>query len=206
PVYFGDARQGAVLEAAGISRARALVVAYSNVDTALAIIVSVRRLRQDLPILVRTRDDSQLDELLQAGADEIIPETLESSLMVASHLLAVLGIPMRRILRRVTEVRAHRYALMRNVYRSGNAAPLDDSHAFREQLDAITLGPSAPAQGQSLADLHLDELGVSVTALRRAGIVGREPGPETVLQTTDTVVLYGTPEAIKKAEDRLLEG
>ncbi len=206
PVYFGDARQASVLEAAGISRARALVVSYSEVETALAIIESVRRLRQNLPILVRTRDDSHLDELLQAGADEIIPETLESSLMVASHLLAVLGVPMRRILRRVTEVRSQRYALMRNVYRRGNAAPLDDTHAFREQLDAITLGSGAPAQGQSLADLRLEELGVNVTALRRAGIVGREPSPETVLQPTDTLVLYGTPEAIKKAENRLLEG
>ncbi len=206
PVYFGDARQTSVLEAAGISRARALVVSYSEVETALVIIESVRRLRQNLPILVRTRDDSHLDELLQAGADEIIPETLESSLMVASHLLAVLGVPMRRILRRVTEVRSQRYALMRNVYRRGNAAPLDDTHAFREQLDAITLGSGAPAQGQSLADLRLEELGVNVTALRRAGIVGREPGPETVLQPTDTLVLYGTPEAIKKAENRLLEG
>jgi len=206
PVYFGDARQTSVLEAAGIARARALVVTYSDVDTALVIIASVRRLRQDLPILVRTRDDSHLDELLQAGADEIIPETLEASLMVASHLLAVLGVPMRRILRRVTDVRAQRYSLMRNVYRRGDAAPLDESHAFREQLDAITLGPGAPAQGRSLADLRLDELGVDVTALRRAGIVGRDPGPETVLQPTDTLVLYGTPEAIKQAEDRLLEG
>lgn len=206
PVYFGDARQTAVLEAAGIARARALVVAYSNVDTALTIIDGARRLRQDLPILVRTRDDSHLDELRAAGADEVIPETLEASLMVASHLLAVLGVPMRRILRRVTEVRAQRYSLMRNVYRREDAAPLDESHAFREQLDAITLGPGAPAQGRTLAELELEELGVNVTALRRAGIVGRDPGPETVLQPTDTLVLYGTPEAIQQARSLLLEG
>lgn len=206
PVYFGDARQTPVLEAAGIARARALVVTYSGVETALVIIATVRRLRQDLPVLVRTRDDSRLDELLQAGADEIIPETLEASLMVASHLLAVLGVPMRRILRRVTDVRSQRYSLMRNVYRRGGAAPLDESHAFREQLDAVTLGPGAPAQGRSLGDLQLEELGVAITALRRGGIVGRDPGPETVLQPTDTLVLYGTPEAIRKAEDRLLEG
>lgn len=206
PVYFGDARQAAVLEAAGIARARALVICYTDVDAALAIIDSVRRLRQDLPVLVRTRDDSHLDELRAAGADEVIPETLEASLMVASHLLAVLGVPTRRILRYVTEVRSKRYSLMRNVYRRGDAAPLDDSHAFREQLDAITLGPGAPASGRSLGDLNLEDLGVSVTALRRAGIVGREPGPETVLQPTDTLVLYGTPEAIQSAENALLGG
>lgn len=206
PVYFGDARQTAVLEAAGIARARALVISYSDVDTAMVIIDSVRRLRQDLPILVRTRDDSHLEELRAAGADEVIPETLEASLMVASHLLALLGVPMRRILRHVTDVRSQRYSLMRNVYRRGDAAPLDDTHAFREQLDAITLGPGAAATGRSLGELRLDDIGVNVTALRRAGIVGRDPGPETVLQPTDTLVLYGTPEAIEQAENILLGG
>ena len=206
PVYFGDARQATVLEAAGIARARALVITYSDVDTAMTIIDSVRRLRQDLPILVRTRDDSHLEELRAAGADEVIPETLEASLMVASHLLAVLGVPMRRILRHVTDVRSQRYSLMRNVYRRGDAAPLDDSHAFREQLDAVTLGPGAPSTGHTLGELRLEDLGVNVTALRRAGIVGRDPGPETMLQPTDTLVLYGTPEAIQQAESILLGG
>ena len=126
--------------------------------------------------------------------------------MVASHLLALLGVPMRRILRHVTEVRSQRYSLMRNVYRRGDAAPLDDTHAFREQLDAVTLGPGAPSTGRTLGELQLEELGINVTALRRAGIVGRDPGPETVLQPTDTLVLYGTPEAIEQAENVLLGG
>lgn len=206
PVYYGDASRPDVLQAAGILRARVLVVTYSDVEAALRIIAAVRNLRHDLPILVRTRDDTRLDDLREAGADEVIPETLEASLMIASHLLAVLGVPMRRILRRVTDVRSHRYSLMRNVYRRGGAEPLDQSHAFREQLDAITLTAGSRAVGRSLEELELEALGVSVTSLRRAGIVGRDPGPETLLRAGDTLVLYGTPEDIKRAQDRLLGG
>jgi len=206
PVYFGDAARADVLEAAGIMRARVLVVTYFDVETSLKIIAAVRTLRQDLPVLVRTRDDARLDELREAGADEVIPETLEASLMIASHLLATLGVPMRRILRRVTEVRTHRYSLMRNVYRRGGAEPLDQSHAFREQLDAVTVPAGSRAVGQSLEQLTLEDLGVNVTSLRRGGIVGRDPGPETVVRAQDTLVLYGTPEDIKRAQDRLQGG
>ncbi len=204
PAYYGDARRAEVLEAAGIMRARALVVTYFDVETALEIIAAVRSLRQDLPILVRTRDDARLEELRDAGADEVIPETLEASLMIASHLLATLGVPMRRILRRVADVRTQRYSLMRNVYRRGSAEPLDETHAFREQLDAVTLTHGARAVGLSLEQVGLEEIGVAVTALRRAGIVGRDPGPETLLRAGDTLVLYGTPEDLQNAQHKLL--
>ena len=155
PVYFGDARRPEILVAAGIERARVLVITYYDVGTALAIIETVRDIRRDLPILVRTRDDARLEELRAAGADEIIPETLEASLMIASHLLAALGVPMRRILRRVTEVRSDRYSLMRNVYRRGSAEELDMEYAFRGQLNAVTLAGQAYAIGQSLETLDL---------------------------------------------------
>jgi len=204
PVYYGDATRSEILSAAGLARAKVLVITQFNVDTAIGIIVTVRTLRQDLPILVRTRDDSRMEELRAAGADEIIPETLEASLMISAHLLALLGVPMRRILRRVTQVRSDRYALMRNVYRRGGAEPLDENHAFREQLDAITLPKGGHAIGRKLKELGLEELDVRVNALRREGIVGREPDPETRLRAGDTLVVYGTPENIEQAVNRLL--
>ncbi|MDN5865396.1 MAG: NAD-binding protein, partial [Gammaproteobacteria bacterium] len=206
PVYYGDGRQSEVLLAAGLRRARVLVITHFAVTPALGIIKTVRELRPDIPILVRARDDARLEELRAAGADEVIPETLEASLMIASHLLATLGVPMRRILRRVTEVRSQRYSLMRNVYRRGSAEEMDPSYAFRGELHAVTLAGQAHAIDKTLEALELESLGVGVTSLRRDGIVGRDPGPDTALREGDTLVLYGTPEEIKSAEDRLLVG
>ena len=206
PVYYGDGTNLDVLRAAGIERARVLVISYFKVSTALKILEHVKKLRPDLPVLVRTRDDAELEKLQAAGATEIIPETLESSLMLASHLLHVLNVPMTHILRKIQEVRTHRYSLLRSVFRGQDAVPIDTTHAFREQLHTVTLNPGAAAVRRSLAEVDLKSLGVVVTALRREGVVGRQPPGVTILKEGDVVVLWGTPEKLEDAEERLLRG
>ncbi|HWP94229.1 MAG TPA: monovalent cation:proton antiporter-2 (CPA2) family protein [Gammaproteobacteria bacterium] len=204
PVYYGDATRRDILEAADVAHARILVIAYYDVATALKILREVKALRPDLPVLVRTRDDSRLEELQAAGATEVIPETLEASLMVASHLLLLLKVPMTRIVRRIQEVRANRYSLLRNVFRGQDARPMDETHAFREQLQTIELAPGARAIGKTIGELGLDQLGIMVTAVRREGIVGRQPAPETLLKEGDVLVLYGKPEDLEHSEELLL--
>jgi len=205
-VYYGDGTNRDVLRAAGIEKARVLVISYFKVSTALKILEHVKKMRPDIPVLVRTRDDAELERLQAAGATEIIPETLESSLMLASHLLHVLGVPMSRILRKIQEVRTHRYSLLRSVFRGQDAVPIDNTHAFREQLHTVTLSQDAKAVSRTLADMDLKSLGVVVTALRREGVVGRQPPGITVLKEGDVVVLWGTPEKLEDAEERLLRG
>jgi CPA2 family monovalent cation:H+ antiporter-2 len=206
PVYYGDGTNRDVLRAAGIERARVLVISYFKVSTALKILGHVKKMRPDIPVLVRTRDDAELERLQAAGATEIIPETLESSLMLASHLLHVLHVPMSHILRKIQEVRTHRYSLLRSVFRGQDAVPIDPSHAFREQLHTVTLEKGASSVHRTLAEVDLKSLGVVVTALRREGVVGRQPPGVTVLKEGDVVVLWGTPEKLQDAEERLLRG
>jgi CPA2 family monovalent cation:H+ antiporter-2 len=206
PVYYGDGTNRDVLVAAGVERARVLVITYFKVSVSLKILEHVKKMRPDMPVLVRTRDDLELERLQQAGATEVIPETLESSLMLASHLLHVLHVPMARILRKIQEVRTHRYSLLRSVFRGQDALPISATHAFREELYTVTLDPGAYAIRRSLAELDLRSKGVVVTALRREGVVGRQPPPVTVLKEGDIVVLWGTPEHLEDAEEILLKG
>ncbi len=206
PVYYGDGTNPVVLKAAGVERARAVVITYFRIPVALRILEQVKKLRPDMPVLVRTRDDVDLDKLMQAGATEVIPETMESSLMVASHLLHLLGMPMGKILRKVQEVRGHRYSLLRSVFRGQDALPIDPSHAFREQLYTVTLTAGARAIGKSIGELNLKAAKVVVTALRREGVVGRQPPTDTVLKEDDVLVLWGTPEDLENGEQILLGG
>jgi len=206
PAYYGDGTNPAVLKAAGVEHARALVISYFRIPVILKILEHVKKMRPDLPVLVRTRDDAELDKLMQAGATEVIPETMESSLMVAAHLLQLLGVPMRKILRDIQEVRAHRYSLLRSVFRGQDALPIDPSHAFREQLYTVTLEPGAHAIDHSLDELNLKSHKVVVTALRREGVVGRQPPKDTVLKAGDVLVLWGTPEDLEIGEEVLLRG
>ncbi len=205
-VIYGDANDADVLQNVGLEHASVVVITAPEIDIAKSILETVRGLRPDVPVLVRTIDDTLLDDLQAAGATEVVPFSLEGSLMLLSHVLLILGEPVSKVVRKVGNIRGHRYRLMRNIFRKEDARPLDESHAFREQLQTVALLPEADAVGQSIADLKLDEAEVVVTAIRRDGVVGRQPVPETVLKEGDVLVLYGTPEALEHAENLLLTG
>ena len=206
PVVYGDATRRDVLEAAGLHRAAALVVSFNDATAAQRILEITRTVRPDMPVIVRTMDDAQLERLKAAGATEVVPESLEGSLMMGSHLLMLLGVPVSRIVRHVRDVRRDRYRMLRGFFHGEDAFEQDGAHAYRERLHSVTLPPDAQAVGKPLAELHLEEIGVSVSAVRRGGIRGPEPAPETRLAAGDVVVLYGTPEALDEAEKVLLEG
>ncbi|HUO83447.1 MAG TPA: monovalent cation:proton antiporter-2 (CPA2) family protein [Gammaproteobacteria bacterium] len=206
PVLFGDASQGDVLEGVGLAHASIVVISFADNIAAFKILDKVRSRRPDVPVLVRTQDDTDLERLQAAGATEVIPETLEASLSLVSHVLLLLNVPVSRVVRKIGDIRSHRYSLFRNIYRKQDARVLDSSHAFREQLQAVALPPGAHAVGRTLAELDLDAAEIGVTAIRRDGIVGHQPLPETMLKEDDVLVLYGTPEALEHGETLLLTG
>jgi CPA2 family monovalent cation:H+ antiporter-2 len=206
PVIYGDAGEVKVLENVGIAHASCVVVTFANPDVALRILRAVRELRNDVPILVRTQDDSKLDQLQSAGATEVVPETFEASLMLLSHLLLLLKLPVPRVIRTVNDIRSHRYGMLRQYFRAADAEHLDESHAFREELHSVILPPHAWAVGRSIAELATRGSRASVSAVRRDGIVGREPSPDTLFKEGDVVVVCGTPEAVEHAETLLLMG
>jgi len=207
PVVYGDATRRDVLEAAGLPRATALVISFYDVSAALKILETTRMVRPDMPVIVRTMDDAALDRLKAAGATEVVPESLEGSLMMGSHLLLLMGVPVSRIVRYVRDVRTDRYRMLRGFFHGEDI--YDDGkekQAYQERLHSVTLPPGANAVGKLIADLHLEESGVSVSAVRRGGIRGPEPAPETKLSAGDVLVLFGAPEALEEAEKILLGG
>ncbi len=201
-VNYGDATRGEILRAAGLARARVLVVTFADIHGALKILPLVRRLRPDIPLLVRARNDAHLDRLLAAGATEVIPETFEASVMIASHLLYLLGVPVSTIVRRVQDVHEQRFQMLREVFH-GQESVAGRGEAGRGQLETLILGSGARAVGHRLGEYDLRGLGVTVTAVRRGGIRGERPAADLRLQKGDILVLYGTPEALKAAR-RLL--
>jgi len=203
-VVYGDASRREVLMAAGLQRARAVVVSYADTASALKVLHQVHELRPDLPVVVRTLDDSDLGKLQQAGATEVVPEVLEGSLMLASHALMLLGVPLAHVLRRIREVRSQRYGLFRGVFHGDAEAGLEEHEQPR--LSSVALGDKATAIGKTLAELDLENLLVEVTAIRRRGIRGLEPSPQMKLVAGDVVVLLGTAGDLALAEIRLLQG
>jgi CPA2 family monovalent cation:H+ antiporter-2 len=206
PVIYGDAAQPEILHAVGIEHCNVLVISFADPKLALRILISVRSLRKDLPVLVRTQDDTKLDQLQKAGATEVVPETLEASLMLMSHMLLLLDMPVSKVVKTVGDIRDNRYGMLRRIFRRQDARPLDESHSLREELRTVVLPRHAYAIDRSIAQLNLDAAEVSVNAIRRDGIVGRQPDADTVFKEGDVVVLYGTPEAIERGENILMIG
>jgi CPA2 family monovalent cation:H+ antiporter-2 len=205
-VIYGDAADDGVLKSAGLDRANAVVVTFSDTARALAIVRAVRRQRPALPILVRAQDETHLEELIAAGATEVVPETLEAALTLVSNTLHMLQVPASRVIRRVGEIRRQRYKALRSVIARDPAGRSEDTREFREELHTVVLPPGAWSIGRTLSEIRGRGAEVSFTAVRRDGIVGRDPDLEMTLREGDVVVLFGTPEAQEHAEAVLLAG
>jgi CPA2 family monovalent cation:H+ antiporter-2 len=200
-VSYGDAGRREALVAAGIKRASALVITFANTRAALKVLDLVHELAPTVPVIVRSHDDTDLDTLKKAGATEVVPEALESSLMLASHALVVMGVPLRRVVHRVQSARDERYAALRGYFHGSSDVVDDPEHTF-VRLHSVTLRDDAAAAGRTLQQFGLGEVGAEVTTIRR-GRERIEPTPETALQAGDVVVLRGSAEAVERAEGRL---
>ena len=203
-VVYGDASRREVLVAAALSRATAVVVSFANTSKALAIIAHVRELRPELPVIVRTFDDSDVGRLKEAGAAEIVAEVVEGSLMLATQTMMQLGVPLNRVLRTLREVRQERYQLMGGFFRGVTDEQLADNEQPR--LRTVVAGSSAACVGKTLGSLNLEMTGATVTAIRRTGMREVNPSRDTRLREGDVLVLLGTQESLAKAEMRLLQG
>lgn len=205
-VVYGDPSKREVLIAAGISRARGLVITFSDVGASMAILRHARAIKPELPIVVRTIDDTHIEALREAGATEVVSEVMEGSLMLASHALMLLGIPLSQVLRRIRAVRESRYALMKGFFRGATDVNEDLEDEAQPRLSSLLISQQSAASGKTLKDLDLEKLLVEIVAVRRHGIRGVDPGPETLIEAGDVLVLRGTSENLAAAEISLLQG
>ncbi|MGV0999120.1 MAG: monovalent cation:proton antiporter-2 (CPA2) family protein [Fluviibacter sp.] len=204
-VMFGDAGRRENLIAAGVKRASVVVITFADTPTAEKVLHYCRELRPDLPVLVRTEDERDLPRLVAAGAAEVVPDAQEASLMLGSHALLLMGVPLNRVMRRARDARSARYRLLRGFFKGVSDEPAD-TDAESARMVSVLIETGAFGIGQSLTELMLERIPVEVSAIRRHGIRGLEPGPETRLQEGDVVVLLGTPAAVAAAEGKLLQG
>jgi CPA2 family monovalent cation:H+ antiporter-2 len=206
PVAWGDCTLRENLLAAGIARASVLVVTFADIETTLRLVRRVRELRPDMPVVARSREEEDAEKLFEAGVSEVVPEALESSVMLATHALALVGVPMHRVIRRLRELREQHYALLRGFFHGNSDTTEGVSDAELPRLRAVTLGTDAWSVGHALRELDLEKVGAGVTAIRRRAQSRVAIAADTVLNDGDVVVLRGSAAAVAVAEERLLRG
>ena len=201
-VVFADSARREALVAAGIARAAAVVVTFADVQAALRVLAHIHALNPAVPAIVRARDEADIAPLTAAGATEVVPEAFESGVMLASHTLVVVGVPLSRVMRRVRHVRDQQYSLLRGLFPGASDERAEDEVS---RLHAVTLEEGAHAIGSTLVEVALEK--VQVRAVRRPGARARlTPHEAGRLEAGDIVVLLGEPEPLIAAEEKLLRG
>jgi monovalent cation:H+ antiporter-2, CPA2 family len=199
-VVYGDAGRRAVLQAAGVERAKALVISYNDMHSTMKILHVMQESYPQVPVIVRTVDDSNMEKILEAGAAEVVPEVLEGSLMLASHALVLLGVPLSRVVKRIRQFRGERYQLFRGFFHGLSDYDLDARDEDQLRLHSVPLPVGAYACSMRLLDLKLESHEVEIRSIRL------NPEPDVVLAEGDMVVLQGTPDNLARAEKFLLTG
>ena len=205
-VMFGDAARRVVLEAAGGARAKALIISYADNRASMKILHIVQENYPQLPVIVRTVDDSNMEALRAAGAAEVVPEILEGSLMLASHALMLLGVPLNRVVKRIRLFREERYKLFRGYFHGISDAEDEDMEKKQVRLHSVVISAGSYAIGRSLLEMNLHNFEVEVKSIRRPNGNGVIPTDTSYLAEGDVIVLLGQPAGLANAQNALLIG
>ncbi len=205
-VVYGDAAKREVLLAAGLMRAKTLVITYDDKQSALKILHHVKELRPDLPVIVRTADETHIEALKQAGAAEVVAEVLEGSVMLASQAMLLSGVPLNRVIRRIKENRARRYSMFSGFLHAPADALGETTENLQPRFHSVLLGERDAAVGKTLDEVNLAGMGVEVNSMRRHNVHGSQPAGDMVLRAGDVLVLLGQQNPLLEAEKRLREG
>jgi len=205
-VYYGDASHASMLHAAGVRRAKAMIITAFDNYSAIKIIQAAHGKNPDLPIIVRTKDDLHLDELEQAGAERVVPEKLESSMMLAANLLEILDVPADEISHLIEKTRADHYYNLRGYFHGQQPESVEDFAEDHYRRHTVVLTSGSQTIGKTIEECHLGEMGVSILSVRRDNIRGDDPNPDMKLQQDDALLLEGGTEELELAEEMLLRG
>lgn len=205
PVVFGDSSRHETLVAAGLLRASAVVVAYNDEHATSKVLHHVLEARPGIPVVARSQDERDMERLIERGAAEVVPEMLETSIMLATHTLTLIGTPVARVIRRMRQIRTQRYSLMRGFFLG--ATDIDEGpDAQEERLHSVSLPVGAFAVSRRIGDLGFETSGARVAAVRRRGVRSLDPDHDMCFEAGDVVVLLGLPNCLAAAEEKLLKG
>ncbi len=204
-VVYGDAGRRAVLEAAGLKRAKAVIISYAETRGTMKVLHVISEHYPQLPVIVRTHDDSEMDALRDAGAAEVVPEILEGSLMLASHALVTLGVPLNRVVKRIRLFREERYKMFKGYFRG--VSDTDNATATLPQLHSVEVYKNFYVHGLRLDHIPFEDFAVEVKQLRRPNMPEPiMPRPDIVMTEGDVLVLLGSNTALIAMEVYLISG
>lgn len=203
-VAFGDACRRDILLMLGVEKAKLVIITFDHKAKALSILACIQDINPDAKVLIRTKNDSAIAELKAGGATEVVPEVLEGSLMLVSHVLLMSGIPISRIIKKMQRERKNQYQHLHGFFH-GETSENNLEHRSR-RLHAVELAEDADAVGKTVAELHFPHVTIQEVRRDKRDLLTQFNPSELVLQSGDLVLLCGESQAVDIAESTLLNG
>ncbi len=202
-VAFGDACRREILLMLGVTKAKLVIITFNNHKKTLSMLNTISKLNPDAKVLVRTKDDKDIVELKANGAAEVVPEVLEGSLMLVSHVLLMSGVPISKIIKKMQQERENQYQHLHSFFH-GQTSENNVEHVS-DRLHAVEMIAGSVALGRSLQKLSLDR--VDIVEWRRGGEdILATADLDELIQIGDILLLSGESKDIEVAESRLLYG
>lgn len=205
PVVVGDATRLAILQHAGLMRARALVVGINDVQATRRIVSIARAHCPALHIVVRTPYVNEFETLTRLGADVVVPADFEASVRIFSHVLEELDVPRNILAAQIAAVRAGGYGVFRG-RSTGSQESLEDLLRVLQIAATQTffLSNDSPACGKTLRELDLRRrTGATIIAVVRDRKPYTNPPADMALEGNDVLVLVGSHAQLREAQSVL---
>jgi monovalent cation:H+ antiporter-2, CPA2 family len=180
-------------------------VSYSDMAASMKVLHVAQEAYPNLPVIVRTYDETHMDEFRDAGATEVVPEVLEGSLMLASHALVLLGVPLNRVVKRIRLFRESRYKMFKGFFRG--ITDVDENGAEQLRLHSVEINQNAYAIGLRIDQIDFARYNVQIQNMRRPNMLEDiHPRSDIVLDEGDVLVLLGSATDLIDIEILLISG
>jgi CPA2 family monovalent cation:H+ antiporter-2 len=200
PIFYGDGTSPEILHKLGIDTAKTLVVAISDPVSTRRIVQIARKENPRIYTIVRTRYTTEMEELVELGANEVIPEEFETSIEIFARVLHHYQVPRNLLMDQIERIRSGSYEVLRRVELPVKNLPEKCEIISDIETETFLLDERAAAVGRSIKDLKIrTRTGATVIAVRRNGEVIPSPEPEFILKSGDVLYLIGKRENVLKA-------
>lgn len=200
PIYFGDGTSPEILRKLGISSAKVIVVAISDPTATRRIVEIARAENPEIHIIVRTRFVSEIGELLNLGANEVIPEEFETSLEIFARVLHYFGTPRNRILEYIDRIRKEGYKALLGEEKLKTRVGLECIMIEGLDMESYIVEKGSWLIGKTIKSVDLRaKTGATIIAINRKGSNILNPDPQLTLDEGDVIIYLGVKEQLQSA-------
>ncbi len=203
-ILYGDITKEQILNQANIENANTIVFAISDPASLRRGLNLAKKINPSIYSIVRTRFASDIDDLLNLGADEAIPEEFETSIQIFSIVLKRFHVPLNVIMQQVNLLRSEAYSLMRKEPGKFHALSNINEFLMAGVTEVYYVKENNLFANSTLSEINLRaKTDATIIAIVREKQTVTNPSGKEIIKVHDTLVITGTHKAVDDAIEYL---